>query len=123
MYVQGFVIPVLPGKKDEYTNIAAEAGPFFQKHGALEIVEAFEEDVRDGEVTDFRKAVGAEEGEHVVFSWIVWPDKATCDKAEQAMQSDPDMKMPDEMPFVGKRLIYGGFTPIYTLGRGGQSAS
>lgn len=117
MYIQGFVVPVLPGKKEAYRQMAAEAGDYFKKHGAIEIVEAFEDNVPDGEVTDFRKAVKAEEGEHVVFSWIVWPDRETCDKASEAMQNDPDMKMPDEMPFNGKRLIYGGFTPIFTHGR------
>jgi uncharacterized protein YbaA (DUF1428 family) len=117
MYVQGFIVPVLPGKKEEYRKMAAEAGDLFKKYGATEIVEAFEEDVKDGEVTDFRKAVSAEPGEHVVFSWVIWPDRETCDKAGEAMQNDPEMKMPDEMPFNGKRLIYGGFTPIYTLGR------
>jgi uncharacterized protein YbaA (DUF1428 family) len=117
MYIQGFVVPVLPGKKEEYRKMAEEAGDFFRKYGALEMVEAFEEDVRDGEVTDFRKAVKAEPGEHVVFSWVVWPDKATCDKAEQEMPGDPDMKMPEEMPFNGKRMIFGGFTPIVTWGR------
>jgi uncharacterized protein YbaA (DUF1428 family) len=27
------------------------------------------------------------------------------------------MQPPDDMPFDGKRLIFGGFAPIYTLGR------
>ena len=117
MYIQGFVLPILPGKKEAYRQMAADAGDYFKKHGALEIVEAFEDNVPDGEVTDFRKAVKAQDGEHVVFSWIVWPDRETCDRASEAMQNDPDMKMPDEMPFNGKRMIYGGFAPIYTLGR------
>ena len=33
------------------------------------------------------------------------------------MPGDPDMKMPEEMPFNGKRMIFGGFTPIVTWGR------
>ena len=37
--------------------------------------------------------------------------------AEQEMPGDPDMKMPEEMPFNGKRMIFGGFTPIVTWGR------
>lgn len=117
MYVQGFVVPVLPGRKDDYAKMAAEAGAFFQEYGAVEIVEAFEEDVPDGKLTDFRKAVNAKEGEHVVFSWIIWPDKATCDEAAEKMQSDERMKMDQDLPFSGKRLIYGGFTPLYTAGR------
>lgn len=117
MYIQGFVVPVLPGKKDAYVAMAKEAGEMFQRYGALEIVEAFEEDIQEGQHTDFRTAVKAEEGEHIVFSWVVWPDKNTCDEAAKQMEENEEMEPPEEMPFAGKRLIYGGFTPIYTLGR------
>ena len=117
MYVQGFVVPVLPGKEEAYAKMAADAGPMFQKYGALEIVEALEVDVPDGKLTDFRKAVKAEDGEKIVFAWIVWPDKETCDKAATAMMEDPEMQGPDEMPFAGKRMFWGGFTPVYTMGR------
>lgn len=117
MYVQGFVVPVLPGKKDAYLAMAREAGEMFQRYGAIEIVEALEEDIPAGEHTDFRSAVKAEDGEQIVFSWVVWPDKATCDAAAKAMEENEEMEPPEEMPFAGKRLIYGGFSPIYTLGR------
>ncbi len=58
-YIDGFVIPVPAGKKEIYRNMAAKAAPIFQEHGALEIVEAWEDDVPDGKVTDFRRAVQA----------------------------------------------------------------
>ena len=117
MYVQGFVIPVLPGKKDAYVDMARKAGEMFQRYGALEIVEAFEEDIKDGENTDFRKAVNAEPGEQIVFSWVIWPDKDTCEDASRRMMENETMEPPEEMPFAGKRLIFGGFTPVYTMGR------
>lgn len=117
MYVTGFLLAVPEDKKEAYREMAASAGPFFQKHGAIEIMEAWEEDVRDGQHTDFRMAVKAEAGEKIVFSWIVWPSKDVADAAEQAMHTDPDMQMPGEMPFDGKRMIFGGFAPIFTLGR------
>ena len=49
----------------------------------------------------------------MVFSWIEWPDKATRDEAMPKMMDDPRMQ-PDQnpMPFDGKRLIYGGFSPV-----------
>ena len=80
--------------------------------------------MQNGKVTDFRKAVQAEDDETVVFSWIEWPDKATRDSAMKKMsewmknpeKADPRMD-PDKnsMPFDGKRLIYGGFTPLVEL--------
>jgi len=117
MYIQGFVIPVLPDKKDAYLAMAKEAGAMFKRYGALEIVEAIEEDIPSGKHTDFRQAVKAEDGEQIVFSWVVWPDKETCDRAAAQMEANEEMEPPEDMPFAGKRLIYGGFTPIFTLGR------
>lgn len=117
MYVSGFLLAVPEDKKEAYRKMAEDASAFFKKHGATEIVEAWEEDVRDGKQTDFRMAVKAEPNEKIVFSWIIWPDKATSDEAEKNMHDDPDMNMPEEMPFDGKRMIWGGFSPIFTMGR------
>jgi uncharacterized protein YbaA (DUF1428 family) len=69
--------------------------------------------VPDGKVTDYRKAVEAEDGEVIVFSWIEWPSKESRDDSWKKVMEDPRMK-PDHsnMPFDGKRLIYGGFMPV-----------
>ncbi len=112
-YIQGFVIPVPDAKKEAYREMAAKAAPIFKEYGAERIVECWGDAVPDGKVTDFRKAVQAESGETVVFSWIVWPDKATHDAAGPKMMADPRMVPDGPMPFDGKRLIYGGFVPIF----------
>ena len=117
MYISGFVIPVPAGNKEAYSKMAAEAGPWFAEYGALEIVEAWEEDVRDGLATDFRKAVNAKDDEKIVFSWIVWPDRETADAAEKRMQVDERFANQGDMPFDGKRLIFGNFAPVYTFRR------
>ena len=72
-YIDGFVIPVAPGKKEEYRRMAAEAAPLFMEYGAIEIVECFEDDVPEGKVTDFGRA--RQTGRDIVF-WIVYPSKA-----------------------------------------------
>jgi uncharacterized protein YbaA (DUF1428 family) len=112
-YVDGFVIPVPAGKKDAYIKMAAQAGPLFIEHGALRVVECWGDDVPDGKVTDFKRAVKAEAGEGVVFSWIVWPSKEARDAGQAKVMADPRMEMPPEgMPFDGKRMIFGGFVPL-----------
>ena len=117
MYIQGFVIPVPEGNKDKYLEVATFMGQIMADYGATEIVEAWEEDVKDGKTTDFRMAVKAEPGEKIVFSWVIWPDKATADAAHDKMMQDERMQGDWEPPFSGQRLIYAGFTPIYTQGR------
>lgn len=108
-YVDGFVIPVPSDKKDAYREAAATAAPIFKEYGAIRIVECWGDDLPDGKVTDFKGAVKAEDGENVVFSWIVWPSKEVRDAANRKIMEDPRMQAPDLMPFDAKRLIYGGF--------------
>ena len=71
------------------------------------------DDVPKGKVTDFRLAVDAKDDEAIVFSWIEWPSKKARDEAWPKLMADPRMqpKM-DNMPFDGKRMIYGGFATI-----------
>ncbi|HEU4650819.1 MAG TPA: DUF1428 domain-containing protein, partial [Croceibacterium sp.] len=112
--------PVPEDKKDAYRDVAEKYWPVARANGALEHVEAWEADVPDGTQTDFRKAVALEDGEKVVFSWVVWPDKATADASNEKLMSDPRMEeMGKDMPFDGKRMVYGGFEPIVEEGRPG----
>lgn len=113
-YVQGFVIPVPEGNKDAYRKMAEDVWPVFMRLGAISSVEAWSHDVPRGETTDFYRAVKAEDGEAVVFSWIIWPDHETYVKASEAMPEQPEFQTPpDEMPFAGKRMFWGGFEPIF----------
>ena len=116
MYIQGFVVPVPGEAKEAYIKASQEGWEIFSKLGAIEHVEAWEEDVRDGQYTDFRKSVEAKDGEIVVFSWVIWPDKQTCEAAHQKMMNG-EMDHPEAMPFDGKRMIFGGFEPVFVAGR------
>jgi uncharacterized protein YbaA (DUF1428 family) len=112
-YVEGFVLAVPTARKEEFRKHAADLAPLFRQFGVARVVEAWGDDVPDGKVTDFKGAVKAEAGENVVFSWFEYPDRATRDAANEKMRSDPRMEaMGATMPFDGKRMIMGGFTPI-----------
>ena len=112
-YVDGFVLAVPAASKDTYRKHAAEAAPLFKEFGATRMVECWGDDVPDGKLTDFRRAVQAKDDEIVVFSWIEYPSKDVRDAAHEKMRTDPRMKaMGEQMPFDGKRMIFGGFAPI-----------
>jgi uncharacterized protein YbaA (DUF1428 family) len=112
-YVEGFVIAVPVANKEAYRKHAAKAAPLFKEFGATRVVECWGDDVPDGKVTDFRRAVNAKEDETVVFAWIEYPSKEVRDAATKKMMADPRMEsMGAEMPFDGKRMIFGGFVPI-----------
>jgi uncharacterized protein YbaA (DUF1428 family) len=112
-YVDGFVLAVPKANKEAYRQMAAKGWQFFKEFGALYHIECWEDDVPDGKITDFRRAVQAKPDEAVVFSWIVYPSKEVRDAANKKMMSDPRMAKLKEMPFDAKRMIYGGFSPIF----------
>ncbi len=114
MYIDGFLIPVPKNNKDAYRASAEKHWPIFKEFGATRMVECWGDDVPKGKLTDFYGAVKAEDGEVVVFSWLTWPDKATRDAGMKKMMADERMKNM-EMPFDGKRMIFGGFQPICDL--------
>src|SRR4029078_11856090 len=101
-YIEGFVAAVPRANKEAYRKHATEALDYFKKLGATRMVENWGDDVPDGKVTDFKRSVKAKPDEDVIFSWLEYPDKATRDSANIAMQNDPVMKMSGKsMPFDG----------------------
>ncbi|NWG45704.1 MAG: DUF1428 domain-containing protein [Alphaproteobacteria bacterium] len=123
-YIDGFVIAVPTANKEKFIAHAELGDSVFIDLGASRVVECWGDDVPDGTLTDFRRAVQAKEDETVAFSWVEWPDKATRDAAMKQMmawmehpeKADPRMDpKKNPMPFDGKRLIFGGFAPIVDL--------
>jgi uncharacterized protein YbaA (DUF1428 family) len=114
MYIDGFLIPVRTTDKDTYRAHEAKWWPTFRDAGAQSLVVGWGDDVPAGMQTDFRRAVDLQPDETVVFCWMTWTDKATRDAAYASMMADPSMASEMEMPFDGKRMVYGGFAPILT---------
>lgn len=119
-FIDGFVIAVPTANRQAFIDHARQADSVFVELGALRILECWGEDVPDGKLTDFRRAVQAKDDETVVFSWIEWPDRATRDAAmgrlDELMKTDERFS-PEKnpMPFDGRRMIFGGFAPVVEL--------
>jgi len=116
-YVDGFVIPVPQKNMKAYRAMASKAAKVWLDHGALEIRECVADDVKPGKVTSFPQSVKLKPGEVVVFSWILYKNRAHRDRVNAKVMKDPrianfDMK---SVPFDGKRMIYGGFKPIVSV--------
>jgi uncharacterized protein YbaA (DUF1428 family) len=123
-YIDGFVIAVPTANKQKFIDHAQLGDHVFMDLGATRILECWGDDLPEGELTDFRRAVQAQGDETVVFSWIEWPDKKTRDAAFGTMKewmdnpekADPRMDPSrNPMPFDGKRLIFGGFMPVVEI--------
>jgi uncharacterized protein YbaA (DUF1428 family) len=110
-YVDGFVLPVPKDKLEAYKQVAARAGEIWMEHGALSYVECVGDDVPYGELTSFPRAVQATDDEVVVFSWVTYQDRASRDAVMAKVMADERLK-PDDIPFDGKRMIFGGFQSV-----------
>ncbi len=111
-YLDGFILPLKDGKLDDYKVMAEMFAAKAKDLGALASVEALGDGLEHGHTTDFFRSVKAEDGENVVFSFVMWPDKATRDAGWEKIMADPDMQPSGEMPFDGKRMFWGGFKPF-----------
>ena len=112
-YISGFVAPVPEGNRDVYVAGARKSWALFKEYGAVTMIECWEADVPDGTHTSFPMAVKREPGEKVVFSWIVWPDRETADRCWASSETDPRWAEMMDMPFDGKRMIWGNFEPVF----------
>ena len=114
-YVDGFVIPVPKNKLDAYLEMARQAATIWREHGAIEFRECVADDVKPGQLTSFPQSVQLKEDEVVIFSWIIYESRAKRDEANDKVMNDPRMTefmKPENMPFDGKRMIYGGFEMV-----------
>jgi uncharacterized protein YbaA (DUF1428 family) len=114
-YVDGFVLPVLKKKLNAYRSMAKIASKVWRDHGALEVRESVADDVKVGKWTSFPRSVKLKRGETVVFSWIVYKSRKHRDAVMAKVMKDPrlaKMMNTKDMPFDGKRMIFGGFKVI-----------
>jgi len=126
-YVDGFVI-VLPKKNVEAYKKMAEGGrEMWLKHGALDYKECAGDDLTPKmpdmpgmqnmlKPLTFVELARPKEDETVIFSYIVYRDRAHRDEVNAKVMSDPSMSpeaMKDQpMPFEMNKMAYGGFQTI-----------
>ena len=117
-YVDGYILPVPKNKLDVYRRIAQKAGRIWREHGALEYRECAGEDLNVAWGKTFLRLANAKPGETVVFAYIVFKSRAHRDRVNRKVMKDPRIaKMdPKSMPVDAKRMAYGGFRTIVSLG-------
>ncbi len=112
-YIDGFILPLKDEKLDQYRTMAETFARKAAQHGAIGSVELLGDGLEHGHTTDFYRAVQAQDGENVVFSFVVWPSKDVRDAAWEKIMADPEMQPGAQpMPFDGKRMFWGGFKPF-----------
>src|SRR5918992_4112941 len=113
-YVDGFVIAVLRKKMKVYERMAREGKKIWMKLGALDDKECVADDIKaKWGTTPFSTVMKLKPGETVVFSYILYKSRAHRDRVNaNIMQMMKETSQPTDMPFVMKRMTYGGFRVI-----------
>jgi uncharacterized protein YbaA (DUF1428 family) len=116
-YVDGFVIAVSKDRLDDYVAFSRTCGAVWKEYGAISYVECIADDVPYGELTSFPRAVQAKDDEVVIFSWITYVSREARDACTASVMQDPRLKAMStaDVPFDGKRMIYGGFNTLLDL--------
>ena len=118
MYVDGFVLAVPEKNLGAYRKLSRGAGKLWKEYGAIDYVECVADDVKPGKHTSFPQAVKLKPGEVVVFAWITYKSRRQRDSVNKKVMADPRLGAlgsPEDMPFDGKRMIWGGFKPIVEM--------
>lgn len=110
-YVDGTLIAVPTAAKAAYLSDAARQAEALGEQGATRIVIGWGDDVTDGKLTDFKRAVLAAADETVVFGWVEWPSRRARDAAWAKLMADTRMHGREAL-VDEQRRIYGGFVPI-----------
>jgi uncharacterized protein YbaA (DUF1428 family) len=117
-YVDGFVVPVPKKKLAAYRRMAKFAGKIWIEYGALQYVEAVADDVSWGKRTSFPRSVKLQRNEVVIFSFVVYRSRVQRNRIMKKIMKEPRFAKymdPKNMPFDGRRMIWGGFKPIVEL--------
>ena len=118
-YVDGYVIPISVDNIDAYKEVAEKMGKIWMEHGALAYKEGIADDI-DAEFGEgkFRQAIGASEGETIIFAFILYESREHRDEVNKKAMEDPRAKEScneHNMPFDMQRMIMGGFDVVVDL--------
>lgn len=117
-YVDGFVLVVPKGKAEEYKKMAEEGRDSWMKHGALEYFECKGDDLKQQEMgpdksRSFSEMAGAEGGDDVWFSFIVFESKEHRDEVNKKVMEEMAEAYKEQSdfasPFEMSQMAYGGF--------------
>lgn len=115
-YVDGFIVAVPKKNMAQYRKMAKRAGKVWREHGAISYVESVADDAPMGKLTSFPRSVKMKPDETVIFSWVTYKSRAERNRILKKVMADPRLQMDNKnMPFDGKRMIYGGFKVFLEL--------
>ena len=123
-YIDGFVFPISPSNLEKYRAVADVVAAIYREHGAIDYVEFIGEDMQREGTRSFLEMTGVENGETVVFGWIVYESREERDRVNRLVEADARMgdlvaplMDPSNPVFSPDRMAFGGFKPLVRSAR------
>lgn len=112
-YVDIAVASVPVENKERYLEIFTDISSMHKENGAIQVIHCWGDEVPEGEITSFPRAVDRKDGEQIAVMWMLWPSKEVRNEAAQRAMEDARLKGECTIfPFDGKRMISAGFDVI-----------
>ncbi|MFM9956903.1 MAG: DUF1428 domain-containing protein [Phycisphaerales bacterium] len=122
-YADGFVLSIKKKNLAAYKKLAGVASKVWIEHGALQYCECVGDDLAPKMPVPFfafPKMAKCGKDEVVVFSWILYKNKAQRDRVNKKVMADKRLTEacdPKNAPFDMKKMAYGGFkTMVMAVG-------
>jgi uncharacterized protein YbaA (DUF1428 family) len=108
------VIPVPKDKLPAYRKLVKAGAAAWKRYGATRYIELIGDGIPVGKRTSFPRALKLKPDEVVGCALLEFKNKSARDRAWKLIMKDPVMAGfdPKSAPFDGKRMFFGGFTPI-----------
>lgn len=114
-YVDGFVLPIARESLDAYRQMVETVAEVWKEHGALDYHEYIGDDLHLEGTRSFVDLAGADDGEVIIFGWVVFESREARDLANQKVAADPRMASivdGTNTGFDAMRMAYGGFRTL-----------
>jgi len=118
-YIDGFVFPIQHEHLAEYKGVAEQVAEIWREYGALAYFEYVGDELSLEGTRSFTEAVELEDGEVVIFGWVIFPSKEIRNLANEKVPTDPRMAQlvaplmdTERLIFDASRMMYGGFRPL-----------
>lgn len=122
LYVDGFTFPIREAQLEDYRPIAEQVAHIWKEYGALEYFECTADEMHLKGTRTFSDAIQLQEGEIVIFGWVMFPSKEVRNTAHRRVAEDPRipdlmkaLSKPPNMIFDAKQMLFGGFRPLIQM--------
>ena len=114
-YIDGYAFPISKDRLEDYVQLAKAIAAIWKEHGAINYLEFVGDDLHLPGTRSFVDVLQVNDGETVVFGWVVFESREDRELANKKVAADPrmaELMSKFETGFDASRMAYGGFASL-----------